>query len=392
MTAKDKLIAVFNFEKNIPPPRYEFGYWVGTARRWYDEGLETNKGISNDLKDGDSLRGGMGLLGEEFEDIKSIVEIDESIARFPLEMWIFPKYQQKILGQDNHGNIILIDENGKKKIANKDNTTIAKVLQGPIKTREDWEQLKAEKLNPKTAGRYPDNLAIVISQYAKRDYPLTVGGPPVGFFGALRELFGEPDVYYLFYDNPEFVHEIVHYLTDFWIELLDKIIHKIKPDCFNFWEDMCYKNGPLVSPDLVKEFFSTAYKKMTHYLKKNGVDNILVDTDGNCESIIPIFLEAGINGFYPMEVSAGMDITEIRKKFPSLKICGGIDKRALIAGKEKIKEELDNKIEYMLKQSGYIPFIDHNIPPDVSLENFLFYREMLNRKIVGFYSNKNVFT
>ena len=65
MTAKDKFIAVFNFEKNIPPPRYEFGYWVGTARRWYDEGLETNKGISNDLKDGDSLRGGMGLLGEE---------------------------------------------------------------------------------------------------------------------------------------------------------------------------------------------------------------------------------------------------------------------------------------------------------------------------------------
>jgi uroporphyrinogen-III decarboxylase len=387
MTVKDKLISVFNFDTDAPPPRWEFGYWAGTARRWYEEGLERKRGVSDALKDGDSLRGGMGLLGDEFEDIKSAVEIDEPIVRFPLEMWIFPKFQPKVLGQDDHGNILLFDENGNKKLASKDNTTIAKVLEGPVQNREDWEQLKVEKLNPTTAGRLPEDLAQAVSQHAGRDYPLTVGGPPVGFFGALRELFGEPEVYLAFYDNPELVREIIDYLADFWIELLDKVIHRIKPDCFNFWEDMCYKNGPMVSPDLIKEFLSPAYKKMTRYLRENGVTNILMDTDGDCASLIPVFLEAGLDGIYPMEVAAGMNVVEIRKQFPNLKICGGIDKRALIAGKDKIAEELNDKLAYMLQQGGYIPFIDHHVPPDVPLENFLFYRELLNQKIKDFKNN-----
>jgi len=387
MTVKDRFNSVFNFEKNASPPRWEFGYWAGTARRWYEEGLECKSGVSTALKDGDSLRGGMGLLGDEFIDIKSVVGLDEPIARFPLEMWIYPKYQQKILGQDDHGNIILLDENGNKKLANKDNTTIAKVLEGPVKTREDWEQLKAEKLDPATAGRLPEDLAKAVSRHANREYPLTVGGPPVGFFGTLRELFGEPDVYFIFYDNPGLVREIVDYLADFWIELLDRTIHKIKPDCFNFWEDMCYKNGPMISPGLIEEFFSPVYKKMTHFLKGNGVNNILLDTDGDCSAVIPILLEAGIDGIYPMEVSAGMDVVAIRRQFPSLKICGGLDKKALIAGKDEIAKELDDKLDFMLQQGGYIPFIDHHVPPDVPLENFVFYRKLLNRKIEDFSRN-----
>lgn len=84
-----------------------------------------------------------------------------------------------------------------------------------------------------------------------------------------------------------------------------------------------------------------------------------------------------MTGLFPMEVAAGMDVVEVRKKYPTLQIIGGIDKRALAKGKRTINEELEAKIPFMLKKGGYIPHVDHSIPPDVPLENFVYYRNRL---------------
>ena len=70
-----------------------------------------------------------------------------------------------------------------------------------------------------------------------------------------------------------------------------------------------------------------------------------------------------------------MNVVEVRKSFPELQITGGIDKRALIQGKEAIDKELESKISFILKHGGYIPHVDHNIPPDVSWNDFIYYRQ-----------------
>lgn len=170
-------------------------------------------------------------------------------------------------------------------------------------------------------------------------------------------------------------------MVDFWIELFSPILSKIKVEWFNMWEDMCYKTGPLISPDLFREFMLPAYKKFTGFLRDNGVANIIVDTDGNCWELIPLFLEGGVTGLFPMEVAAGMDIVEVRKSFPKLQIIGGLDKRVLAQSKEDIDKELESKIPFMLKKGGYIPTGDHLIPPDVSLENFIYYRHRIEEII-----------
>ena len=66
-----------------------------------------------------------------------------------------------------------------------------------------------------------------------------------------------------------------------------------------------------------------------------GIKHFIVDTDGNCEILIPLFLEAGVTGLFPFEVRAGMDIEKIREKYPNLIILGGIDKIALAKGKNE---------------------------------------------------------
>jgi uroporphyrinogen decarboxylase len=60
---------------------------------------------------------------------------------------------------------------------------------------------------------------------------------------------------------------------------------------------------------------------------------------------------------------------------------GGMDKRVPAKGKTAIDQELDSKIPFMLRQGGYIPYLDHLIPPDIPWDNFVYYRNRLNKLI-----------
>ena len=119
---------------------------------------------------------------------------------------------------------------------------------------------------------------------------------------------------------------------------------------------------------------------MSGFLKAHGVRNIHVDTDGNCQQLIPLFMDAGVTGLYPMEVSAGMDVLAARKEYPTLQIMGGIPKRDIALGPAAIEAFLE-PVESLLGYWGYIPFGDHSIPPEVPWEYFKYYRERLNQII-----------
>jgi len=101
---------------------------------------------------------------------------------------------------------------------------------------------------------------------------------------------------------------------------------------------------------------------------------IFVDTDGDCRQLIPLFLEGGVTGLYPFEVQAEMDVRAIRGTFPRLQILGGIDKREIAGGPARIDAELGKRLPGLVSKGGYIPMADHQVPPDVSWENYIYYR------------------
>lgn len=102
----------------------------------------------------------------------------------------------------------------KRKIS-RENDSIPEYYEWPIKTRDNQEKFKDERLNPKTSGRYPENLGEVIEKFKKRDYPFSIGGHPVEFFGSLRYLMGEVRLFTSYYDNLGLVRQIVNDLVDF---------------------------------------------------------------------------------------------------------------------------------------------------------------------------------
>jgi uroporphyrinogen decarboxylase len=77
-----------------------------------------------------------------------------------------------------------------------------------------------------------------------------------------------------------------------------------------------------------------------------------------------------------------MDIVSVRKRYPQLQILGGIDKMKIAEGRKAIDEELNSKVPFMLKSSGYIPHIDHHVHPNVSWEDFKYYRDLLKELIL----------
>ena len=120
------------------------------------------------------------------------------------------------------------------------------------------------------------------------------------------------------------------------------------------------------------------YAELIAYCKSLGVKNIMVDTDGNCEKMIPLFLEAGVTSLQPFEVQAGMDVVQTREKYGDrLSIMGGLDKRVLTKGHNAIKKEVDRVLPFFIDSGKYIPCLDHSVPNDVEYDDFLYYLECI---------------
>jgi len=254
-------------------------------------------------------------------------------------------------------------------------------MKWPITDRESWEVIKAERVNTNNLkDRFPPNWDKLVEKYKQRDYPLALGGYPLGIFGTLVHLIGYEKLFFYYYDQGELVKDILNTFTDVWIALWEEVLAQIDVDCVHIWEDVSTGTASMVSPATFKEFMTPYYKKLTGFLKGKGVDIILLDTDGDCNELIPLFMEAGITGLYPMEASAGMDVLAARKKYPELQIMGGIPKSRIPLGRQQIDKLLE-PVGQLLKYGGYIPYGDHLIPPEVPWEDFCYYREKLNEMI-----------
>lgn len=378
MNARERFLACMNFEPIDRPPLWEFGYWGGTVHRWYGEGLPRKVGIPAWVTPGQGVRG-EGAAWDETRardrDVHNFLGLDEGMRRIPLNIYFSPLFETAIL--EDHGDwITWRDEDGVIKRDLKTKATLPHFVRGPVVTRDDWERLKAERLRPTLEGRLPDNWQALVSEFKQRDYPLGLGGQQ-GFYGTPRYLLGEERVLTTFYDDPDLIRDINDHMANMWIALYSEVMRDVKPDVALIWEDMCYKTGPLISPAMFREFMLPYYKKLTSFFKDSGVDVILVDTDGDLWQLIPLFIEGGVTGLYPFEVNAGMDVVQVRKEFPGLQILGGIDKTKVAAGKQEIDHELEVRISPMIEHGGYIPFVDHLVPPDVSWENFVYYRRRL---------------
>jgi hypothetical protein len=257
-------------------------------------------------------------------------------------------------------------------------------LKFPVEKPEDFRDIK-RRLIAAIPERYPENLDERIKHWNQRDYPLVLGENCAanGFYWRAREFMGTENLSYAWYDYPDLMHEMMEFFADFIIETSRPVLEKIDVEYFTLNEDMSMKNGPLLSPETFKKFIFPHLKRMVEFFKSHGTKYFAVDTDGNPTKLLPLLLDAGVDTLWPIERAADFHPLEIRKRFgKSLRLWGGVDKRVLAQGRDAIQAHLREFIP-LIEEGGFIPTVDHLIPPDVSWDNFRYYMDMKQALLMG---------
>jgi uroporphyrinogen decarboxylase len=160
---------------------------------------------------------------------------------------------------------------------------------------------------------------------------------------------------------------------------LEQLLGKVDFDFASGWEDICYKAGPLVSVDFFKNVVAPRYTRISKRLHAHGIDLWWIDCDGDVRPILPYFLENGVNCLFPFEVNGCAHPGELFKEFgKELRIMGGVDKIQMGHGKEAIRKYMDTLVPWV-ERGGYIPFCDHRCPPNVKVEDYLYYLDLKER-------------
>ena len=201
-----------------------------------------------------------------------------------------------------------------------------------------------------------------------------------GFFGSLRNLMGVQNTCMAFLEQPELVEKIMDERANAIIEITEEVLKHTQFETFWFWEDMAYNRGPLVGPELFGKFAGKYYRRVCDWLISKGIKHIGLDSDGNIWDLIPVWLDNGINTLWPFEVQSFMDVNKVRQQYPDMVIMGGINKKEIAKGGKAMQVEVD-RIAPLVDMGGYIPELDHSIPPDLSWPNYCEYIAYLKMRL-----------
>ena len=361
-----------------------WGDWVGPIDVWRKQGLPAA------TADVDRLGGGREWFCDYY-GFDGIYSYSWGTSRVPVFTGLYPGFPAETV-EETDKYIISRDGEGtlsKRFKHNEGGIVTTQDLSHAISTRKDWERLRDGQLDPGDPGRYPDEKTWkqLKEGWKNRRSLLTIDGG--GFYGVVRNWMGVENVSYALYDDPEWVREMFDTLADFYCKVLLRAVTEVDIDFAMFWEDMCYKTGPLMSPSMFRKMVLPCYKKVTAFLREHGVRLSWVDCDGNIESLLPLFLEGGVEGFYPLEVASDMDAGKLLEEYgEKILLWGNVDKRALARGGRDLENEVARVAE-IAKRGGFIPLVDHGVPHDVSLENYNRYVQLRKELIHPWMLNKD---
>jgi len=356
MTHRERYLNVLQGKPVDRVPDYEFGAWDQTYPRWHSEGMPAK------------------YEGSDWGIISYFHTDDETNGPAPnVNIGLLPGFEGRVLEEKGDTQIIMDGDGATcEMVRSERGASIPRYLRYAIETRKDWEKIRDERLRLDDPRRIPGNLDEVCRQSHTADYP--VGLWCGSIYGWIRNWMGVENLSVAVYEDPEWVEEMMEHVTLLMLHGYRHIAGKAKVDSGHWWEDMCYKSGPLLSPKHFAQLMVPRYKRVTGFLRREcGCEFHVLDCDGRINQLAGLWLEGGINVMFPIE-SAWTDIYAVEREFGSrMAYRGAFDKRALIAGPAAIDREFD-RLTPLFKTGRLIPHTDHRVPPDVSFESYRYYR------------------
>ena len=352
MTARERFNCQMHYQSVDRCFNMEFGYWRENFTLWK---MFRDNGITNNEE---------ADIFFAFDTIKGV---------YP-NAWMNPPFPEKEISRTDTRSILQNADGLIAEVPLDRHDTIPHYIKATIVTPDDWKRAKEERFRLDDPARVIDVAALKKAHPDDRDYPLGIYCGSM--IGKIRDMLTFEGVCYAIYDYPDMVEDMVETCCQLVEHALDQVLPAIKFDYASGWEDICFKNGPIVSVPFFRDVVMPRYKRIRKKLDQYGVDIWYTDCDGDVRPILPYLLEGGINCLFPYEVNSCAHPGELLDQYDGqLRIMGGFDKMQLGAGRDAIKSYMKSLEKYVAR-GGYIPFCDHRCPPNVKEEDYLYYLDL----------------
>lgn len=325
MNHVERFRALMNFQEVNRLPVWEWAmWWDKTIERWHGEGLPAG--------------------------LDDVFEISEYFGLDPYKQFWFSTTESTIEAVQHH-------------------------VEGVVSNMDDY--LRHRRL------LYPDHsLAIndMAPWFARQEKGEVVIWITIeGFFWFPRTMMGFVKLMLAYYDQPELIHRINSDLLAFNLRLLEEIRKIGLPTFMTVAEDMSYNHGPMISRAMCDEFLSPYYRRLLDRSKDMGILTI-VDTDGDVTRLVPWMESVGIDGVLPLERQSGVDGLSLRQEFPRFRFVGHYDKMVMTRGEAAMRAEFE-RILPIMKTGGFIPSVNHQTHPGVTLAEYRVYLRLLREYV-----------
>ncbi len=323
MNHVERFRALMNFQDADRLPRWEWAmWWDETIARWHQEGLPGEFASTN------------------------VFGISEYFGLDPYLQFWFSTTKATIEALQHH-------------------------TEGTVSSMDDYQRIRPHL--------FPDHSGAIEGMqpwaYRQKEGEAVVWATLEGFFWFPRTLMDIEKLSYAYYDQPELIHSINSDLLRFNLSLIEKMKKVCVPTFITLAEDMSYNHGPMISKGIFDEYIAPYYKKLMACLHEMDIITI-VDTDGDVTELVPWLQDLGINGVLPLERQANVDGNMLRQQYPDLCMVGHFNKLVMNQGERAIRDEFERLVPLM-KHGGFIPSVDHQTPPSVSLEQYRLYLRLL---------------
>ncbi|MEW6355464.1 MAG: uroporphyrinogen decarboxylase family protein [Planctomycetota bacterium] len=381
MTHRECAMRILHYKPADYVPVVHFGFLRETLDKWAAEGHITPE-TARAYADGTPVDAAlMKKLG---------FDINWHVLFSPLGP-LHPPFQSRVVEQLPDGSRKILTGEGVVVLDVPGAGSIRPDVDHILKDRAAWEEHYLPKLRfsedriRKAKVRVGDAMATFDNGGAEflrsgdRDYPL--GLFCGSLYGTIRTWLTLEGSCYLLVDDEKLLDEIIETNANLMYECTKAALETgVKFDFAHFWEDICFKNGPLISPKVFDAKVGPHYKRITDLLRRHGIDVVSLDCDGCIDALIPTWINNGVNTMFPIEVGTwGADIAPWRQRYgKELRGVGGMDKRVFAKDRSAVDVEIE-RLRRLVDLGGYIPCPDHRIADDAKWDNVRYYCDRMHQ-------------
>ena len=366
MTNRERALAALRYEPCDHLPVVHFGFWEETRARWAEEGHISEA----DAKRDDTVGRAAGF---DFE-WGTCAATGAGLS---------PSFEREVVKELGGGARHVRNSNGVVELERDGATSIPQEIEHLLVDRESWEEHYLPRLRYEPARIDKKNFARLRRDFesGKADETRPRGIYAGSLYGCFRDWAGVTGTSYLYADDEELYAEILDTIGQLSYRTLEESLALCVPGMFDFahyWEDICFKNGPLVMPSVFEELVGPHYKRMTDLLRQYGVEIVSLDCDGCIDALLPVWLENGVNTMFPIEVGTWQaSIAPWRETYGrALLGVGGMNKNVFSRDFAAVDAEIE-RLRPLVALGGYLPCPDHRIAPDAKWENVRYYTKRM---------------